>query len=107
MLKRSKPVVHFHSNDLHRAAEPFSRPEHYNISSTARYGQTAPEGLPQKAGSFVWRHRGRTARAAMRHAVWPANVFFCYGCCSKEHRGLPGSNWDSCCKLLEKLRLCL
>jgi hypothetical protein len=107
MLKPSKPAVHFHSNVLHRTAEPLGRPEHYNISSITCHEQAAPEGPPQKAGSFVWSHRDRTARASIRHAVWPPNVSFCYDCCSKKHCGLLGSNWDCCCKFFEALRLCL
>ena len=48
MLERSKPAVHFHSNVLHRAAEPLGRPEHYNISSIACCGQAVPEGGRRK-----------------------------------------------------------
>ena len=48
VLERSKPVVRFHSNVLHCAAELLGRPEHYSISFTACHGQAAPEAVREE-----------------------------------------------------------
>jgi hypothetical protein len=93
MLECSKPAVHVHLNVLHCSAELLGRFGHYSISFIARQGQATSEGQSlRKAASFVWRHCGRMVRAAIFHAGWPANVPFCYGCRSREHRELPGLN---------------